>query len=458
MTTNHTGEAESTFCPVPWVSASINNSGHFRACCQCALAPGGSFLEDSNGRVLNCSDTPISETRNHPILKKMRSDMLKGIKTPLCKTCWDEESFGVTSKRVSEKKRMTREFGLDQARQLTSADGHIGEDVPVKSWDIRFSNNCNLACRMCSPSDSSAWYSDYVAMTGQMSFQHQLGAVELTESKPGVWIHTDRSIYKWHEKEFFWDQLALYYENMKSIYMAGGEPLISNQHYELLENLVARGISKKIELDYATNLTVLPEKVFGLWVHFKNVNLGVSIDGVGKINDYIRHPSQWARIEKNFDALETYKGNNLHCYTNSTLSALNTPSCWRLLDWFISRKKSGKKFPQRIFSHLVSYPDYLSPSILPSSVLQICRDKIEEISKADSKLISRHEELQHGVSQLRSALSMIASEDKRHLVSQLIQKTEKLDEIRKQKWEDFLDFELKELVGNAGLEPTTSTL
>ena len=36
----------------------------------------------------------------------------------------------------------------------------------------------------------------------------------------------------------------------------------------------------------------------GLWENFRHVSVGVSIDGVEKVNDYIRYPSKWKNIQK----------------------------------------------------------------------------------------------------------------------------------------------------------------
>ena len=89
----------------------------------------------------------------------------------------------------------------------------------------------------------------------------------------------------------------------------GGEPLLIHQHYDFLNELVERGRAPFVTLEYNTNLSIVPEKALKLWEHFKKVKLGVSLDGVGPINDYIRHPSKWSVMERNLLKIDKAPGN-----------------------------------------------------------------------------------------------------------------------------------------------------
>lgn len=71
-------------------------------------------------------------------------------------------------------------------------------------------------------------------------------------------------------------------ESIEMIYIAGGEPLIQKQHYQMLEMLIRRK-GTDIKLIYDTNLTTLnfgSTSVLNLWKHFKNVHVNGSIDGM----------------------------------------------------------------------------------------------------------------------------------------------------------------------------------
>ena len=61
-----------------------------------------------------------------------------------------------------------------------------------------------------------------------------------------------------------------------------------------------------IKLKYNTNLTNIPPKMIEYWSKFKRVQLNCSIDAVGHRDRYIRYPSSWEKVEKNFDELSTF--------------------------------------------------------------------------------------------------------------------------------------------------------
>ena len=75
-----------------------------------------------------------------------------------------------------------------------------------------------------------------------------------------------------------------------------GEPLIINAHYDFLQKCVDEGYASKLVIEYNTNITNVPQRAWDIWKHFKNVIVGVSIDGNKEVNDLIRFPSKWRMI------------------------------------------------------------------------------------------------------------------------------------------------------------------
>ena len=89
------------------------------------------------------------------------------------------------------------------------------------------------------------------------------------------------------------------FKHLKQVNFLGGEPLIIKEHTDFLKQCIKHGIAKNMVLFYTTNLTVLKDELFDVWSEFRHVYLGVSIDGYKEVDDYIRYPSRWDRIEKN---------------------------------------------------------------------------------------------------------------------------------------------------------------
>lgn len=58
-----------------------------------------------------------------------------------------------------------------------------------------------------------------------------------------------------------------------------------------------------MKIEYNSNITYIPNKALDIWQHFEKICIGVSLDGINKINNYIRYPSKW---EKAFNSLRKY--------------------------------------------------------------------------------------------------------------------------------------------------------
>ena len=127
-----------SICPIPWNHISIQQNGDFRICCQIVHAPFGKL--SNNGEVANVNNTTIDDARNLPEVKKLRVDMMSGVKNSLCKLCYDEEASGLYSKRHAMHEKYSESFVAD-----AEPNGTIDTNkTPLRYIDIRFGNLCNL--------------------------------------------------------------------------------------------------------------------------------------------------------------------------------------------------------------------------------------------------------------------------------------------------------------------------
>ena len=92
----------------------------------------------------------------------------------------------------------------------------------------------------------------------------------------------------------------------KAIHMdiPGGEPFLSevDKQLELLNRYVDSGQSIHMTLHYTTNTQVYPDsKWWSLWENFKEIDIQLSIDGVGNRYEYIRYPAKNTVLLENVD-------------------------------------------------------------------------------------------------------------------------------------------------------------
>jgi len=196
----------------------------------------------------------------------------------------------------------------------------------IQFLDLRHSNQCNLKCRYCNPHFSNQW-------------ARELGnPITLTQAPV---------------EQYYTEILT---DNLNDLYFAGGEPLIIKEHYEILEKLIAQGLSKNVSLRYSTNFTTTQYKdknLLELWKNFKSVNLLISLDAAGPELNYIRSGSDWNGIDANINALLDQNIPNLTVIFLSTLSILNI--------WFLPALYAyaqSKQIPVTL--NILHGPDYLS--------------------------------------------------------------------------------------------------
>ena len=70
----------------------------------------------------------------------------------------------------------------------------------------------------------------------------------------------------------------------------GGEPFYSKSFKKLVDALIDNGSSKNISMNLSTNGTIFNASLMDKMLrNFKRVGINLSIDGIGKHFDYIRH-------------------------------------------------------------------------------------------------------------------------------------------------------------------------
>jgi sulfatase maturation enzyme AslB (radical SAM superfamily) len=216
----------------------------------------------------------------------------------------------------------------------------------IQFVDIRNTNFCNLKCRYCGPRFSSRWDSEI----------------------KGIEIVTSTDITPYID--------MLFQENLHWLYFTGGEPLISSDHWKILELLIDKGLSKNISLLYNTNLSTLTYKnknVFNLWEQFKFTSINVSIDATGEPLSYIRSGSDWNKIEANIGFLYKNQTNILSMNFTPVISVLNI---WFLHDLLVYAKDKNINVTPTILDG----PDYLSLNVIPDKLKDLALKKVEQVS------------------------------------------------------------------------------
>ena len=360
-----------TFCPLPWIHLATRPNGDVRVCCTANAS--GAGIEDvkdaglvkQNGVNMNLREHTIEQVWNSQFMRETRLQMLDNKIPSSCTKCFKEEESGITSKRQWETSVWQQRLDIDSIVAKTTEDGSLPVSIPY--FDLRLGNMCQLKCIMCSPHDSSSWIKEWKLQYPKYK------TVEL--KKDQEWdIDFD---YTWYQKGSFLDDMRSHAHNIRELYFAGGEPLLIPEHYKILEFMIEAGAAKECILRYNSNGLELPEKLFELWDHFKQVKFNFSIDAVGERNDYIRYPSKWNNVVTNLERLDDTPDNvvvNIACAVQ-LLNVMNVPE---LVHWKESKNFKKVNLPPYgaglIGTHLVYLPSYLNVRVLPKHL----KDKVAQ--------------------------------------------------------------------------------
>ena len=423
-----------TFCILPWVHLSTRPDGQMRVCCTANASSVGvtndkigggnvGILKDEEGRPNNLNVSDFVSSWNSTYMKNVRKQMLNGEEPPSCRKCYEEERAGHNSKRMWETKYWKERVDLDKLLAETTVDGEVPPQLAY--IDLRFGTKCQLACIMCSPHDSSGWIKEW---------QNIYPTIENKNVKE-IWQwdnkgSTNGSSYNWHKKNpVFWQQFYEQIPNMKQLYFAGGESLIIEEHYDILEECIRQGYAKDMEIRYNSNGVEWREDLFELWKHFKIVRFHYSVDSIHEMNDYIRYPSKWSRTEEVFHILDTQTSDNVEITVACAVNALNIYYIPDFVKWKLTQNfKKVNMWPfgaGGINYHFVYWPAFLNVKILPKWFKDECERKYEEfipwweanwelgipswhkgkVTKEDWKTAS------YGIDRLRGMISFMKSED-----------------------------------------------
>jgi MoaA/NifB/PqqE/SkfB family radical SAM enzyme len=378
-----------TFCIYPWIHLHAYPTGEAYPCCHAEMGV---------GQVGNCRTNTLEEIYHGPTMNRLRADMLAEVPSPACQRCYEQEESGFFSGRRSANKHHGHHIG------------RLAEnDFKMTYWDIRFSNLCNLSCRSCGHIFSSSWYQDQAKLAGPN------------------WIANNTALnIAGRNKDDMWEQLMPHLDYVEQIYFAGGEPLMMEEHYNILDELERRG-RFDVRLIYNTNFTqtkLKDREVFDYWRKFKSVAVGASLDAMGPRAEYIRKGTDWDRVRANRELMLDMCP-NVDFYISPTLSILNAD---HLPDFHRSWTEQGLIRAQDLNVNILQDPAYLRIDIATSEYKQQLIEKYQR----HLSWLRPQDPLNRATVGFESAINFLLATDNTALLPKFWAKTQELDTIRKE--------------------------
>jgi organic radical activating enzyme len=334
----------STICAYPWVHMATAIDGKMIICCN-TYKQGSILKDDGIPWKLKDITTPLTYfNSNH--FKQIRLEMLRGEKPKICQRCYDIESSGGSSVRLSTH----NEHNLQELIDNTNTDTGELESIQLSSVHFMWGNKCNLKCKMCHPYASNQIIQEFLKMNLISS------STDFDEINIGWDFEKNKEVL---------EEISPY---IRILNVTGGEPLINNDFLNYCKYLIDHDYAKNIQLSFHTNLTVIPEKFVSLWDKFKTITVKISIDAIGNDYEYIRYPGKWSIVDKNIKEIANISKDfsNIGIETHAVFSSFNAHAIPDLIEYMsqfdIPRFNS---FPNTIQIH---NPVYANPQCIPKDI------------------------------------------------------------------------------------------
>lgn len=322
-----------SYCPLPWIGLNIL-PGYVAPCCQW------------HGQGVNTDNIVKIEFANQSeLFDKTRKAMLANETVEGCQQCKLAEAAGVSSRRLEA----IAEYGCPT-------------EIKTELLDISFDNICNLKCRGCASASSHLWYADEKELYGKTFI----------------------------DKKYIDHDIDIDVDNLSFINISGGEPFLSKKFIKFVEKIKSKNILDNLFLSISTNGTVLPpQEVYEILLKSNRTAISISIDGIGKLNEFFRSGSKFDDCLKTIDFfkdLKSHRGNKwTHLQIHSTVSIYNVNLLPEIEKYF------QINYPDFEFSHRILYwPEQLSIKNLPLDYKELLYPIID---KYDSKYIDVKTEL-----------------------------------------------------------------
>lgn len=292
MTKIKPAEGNKAFCTAPWTHTYLSPQGERRLCC--ASREKASYIKQYIDSDVPDNDSvfqavSLEEHWNSEYMKDIRKRMMGGEFLPQCQVCNNQILNLYTYKDYFNTTLFPHK--IDEIFDNTDETGYT--TLKPVSYDYRISNLCNFKCRMCGDLLSSQWASE----------RKMMGNID--EEREPFYKKNNQEKFAKFQKEVTENELweAVKSKRIEEIYWVGGEPLLWDIHWDIMKYLVETGQSKSVVIRYNTNLSRITHKgtnLYDLLSHFKSVNLCASIDGTGKIVEFVRSGIVWENWLSNF--------------------------------------------------------------------------------------------------------------------------------------------------------------
>lgn len=365
---------EKNFCSSPWFHVGITYNGDFETCRWARSEPATN----------NVHTHTLMQFYNSLQMKQLRGQLLDGAAPKQCSECYYQEQFGKLNGRLKQLNKSaidTKNFELTMRSSphysnfLYSYHNNGQADLAPVDLQIDLGNTCNSACIMCHPRASSRLEKDYqrLSLTDPALFKQFDSYETWTKNSHTV----DRVVTELHD-----------IANLKYVHFLGGETLYDPAFYKICDQLMQSKSAAEIIVGTTTNGTIFDARLEKYISTFKQFHLGISIESVTQLNDYIRWPGKietiLPNIKKFLDLRHSYPG--LYISLRITPNVLSVYELDKLFVFMLENNVSAES------CNILQDPSMLRVELLPddirSTILSKLKDLIDHYNLSSTNIVN----------------------------------------------------------------------
>lgn len=278
------------FCSAPWNLLYVATDGKIQTC-----AYGKNF-----GDLLENTLEEIVINDNY---QQLRNDILQDKITDNCKKCL---SLGnnVHGKAFNDVREHYNKLSIKSSVDYTDT-----KQFKLSAVDLHWSSICDLKCITC--------------------WSKQSSSIAREQNQPV--LHTPT-----HIADSIIEYIVESQDEIKEIYLSGGEPTLIKYNLKLLKQIEKRHdlcLRINSNLQWNENNPIIKEIL-----KFPNVMFTCSIDGMNNTFNYIRRGGNWNTFVKNLDYLKQF--NNVKLRGNTVFFVLTAQELPMIIDFMIENYQS----------------------------------------------------------------------------------------------------------------------
>lgn len=302
----------------------------------------------------NIQHMSLADWMDSKLMRQVRIDMMGEQPLKQCVACYRDEAAGGESYRITHNWRsmiFTRQafdasFEQSPHHDLFTSTAKTGASrrLPV-DLHIDMGNECNLACKYCSPGFSTTIGSKY--------------------RKWGI-IPPDQPLHQsWMKNEAAWQKFLnelLQSVHLKSVHFMGGEPTMNPRLEEFFDFFIEHG-KTNFAVSFVTNATKFHPRLIDKIKQFERADIDISVDSILDNQRYIRQGIDLEQFRQNMADYLAAQSDRFHVCLKPAVSVLTASTFPDLIEYLLDHNIMME-------SNTVYHPAHLQISVLPWEIRQ----------------------------------------------------------------------------------------